>query len=236
MAENEIKPKRKIVPQKVRMGEQPPEERKKNFKEVPLGYTEEQAKEEASRCIQCKNRPCVDGCPVEIDIPGFIGLIAEGKFLEAARKMKEKNALPAVCGRVCPQEVQCESKCTLGKKNEPVGIGRLERFIADWERKNKMVQVPPRSASTGKKVAVIGSGPAGLTVAADLALLGHDVTIFEALHKAGGVLVYGIPEFRLPKAIVQAEVDYVKSLGVELVVNAVIGNLHTIPELISNGF
>jgi glutamate synthase (NADPH/NADH) small chain len=236
MEDKEKKPKRKIIPNKTKMPEQPPQERVKNFKEVPLGYSEDQAVEEATRCIQCKNRPCVEGCPVEIDIPDFIALIAERKFVEAARKMKEKNALPAVCGRVCPQEVQCESKCTLGKKNEPVAIGRLERFIADWERENKMVQIPPRPAPRGKKVAVVGSGPAGLTVAADLAKLGFGVTIFEALHKAGGVLVYGIPEFRLPKAIVQAEVDYVKSLGAELVTNAVIGNLYTIPELLNNGF
>jgi len=236
MEDKEKKPKRKIIPNKTKMPEQPPQERVKNFKEVPLGYSEDQAVEEATRCIQCKNRPCVEGCPVEIDIPDFIALIAERKFVEAARKMKEKNALPAVCGRVCPQEVQCESKCTLGKKNEPVAVGRLERFIADWERENKMVQVPPRPALRGKKVAIIGAGPAGLTVAADLAKVGFKVTIFEALHKAGGVLVYGIPEFRLPKAIVQAEVDYVKSLGVEVRVNAVIGNLFTIPELLSNGY
>ncbi|WAC08281.1 MAG: NADPH-dependent glutamate synthase [Thermodesulfobacteriota bacterium] len=236
MEDKEKKPKRKIVPNKTKMPEQPPLERVKNFKEVPLGYSEDQAVEEATRCIQCKNRPCIEGCPVEIDIPDFIALIAERKFVEAARKMKEKNALPAVCGRVCPQEVQCESKCTLGKKNEPVAIGRLERFIADWERENKMVQTPSRPAPRGKKVAVVGSGPAGLTVAADLAKLGFGVTIFEALHKAGGVLVYGIPEFRLPKAIVQAEVDYVKSLGAELVTNAVIGNLYTIPELFNNGY
>jgi len=236
MEDTEKKPKRKIIPNKTKMPEQPPQERVKNFKEVPLGYSEDQAVEEATRCIQCKNRPCIEGCPVEIDIPDFIALIAERKFVEAIRKMKEKNALPAVCGRVCPQEVQCESKCTLGKKNEPVAIGRLERFIADWERENKMVQVPPLPAPRGKKVAVVGSGPAGLTVAADLAKLGFGVTIFEALHKAGGVLVYGIPEFRLPKAIVQAEVDYVKSLGAELVTNAVIGNLYTIPELLNNGF
>ncbi len=236
MEDQEKKPKKKIIPNKTKMPEQPPQERVKNFKEVPLGYSEDQAVEEATRCIQCKNRPCVEGCPVEIDIPDFIGLIAERKFVEAARKMKEKNALPAVCGRVCPQEVQCEGKCTLGKKNEPVAIGRLERFIADWERENKMVQVPPRPASRGKTVAIIGAGPAGLTVAADLAKVGFGVTIFEALHKAGGVLVYGIPEFRLPKAIVQAEVDYVKSLGVEVRLNAVIGNLFTIPELLSSGY
>jgi len=236
MEDTEKKPKKKIIPNKTKMPEQPPQERVKNFKEVPLGYSEDQAVEEATRCIQCKNRPCVEGCPVEIDIPDFIALIAERKFVEAIRKMKEKNALPAVCGRVCPQEVQCESKCTLGKKNEPVAIGRLERFIADWERENKMVQVPPRPAPRGKKVAVIGAGPAGLTVASDLAKVGFGVTIFEALHKAGGVLVYGIPEFRLPKEIVQAEVDYVKSLGVEVRLNAVIGNLFTIPELLSNGY
>jgi len=236
MEDKEKKPKRKIIPNKTKMPEQPPQERVKNFKEVPLGYSEDQAVEEATRCIQCKNRPCVEGCPVEIDIPDFIALIAERKFVEAAQKMKEKNALPAVCGRVCPQEVQCESKCTLGKKNEPVAVGRLERFIADWERENKMVQVPPHPAPRGKKVAIIGAGPAGLTVAADLAKVGFGVTIFEALHKAGGVLVYGIPEFRLPKTIVQAEVDYVKSLGVEVRVNAVIGNLFTIPELLSNGY
>jgi sulfide dehydrogenase (flavoprotein) subunit SudA (EC 1.97.-.-) len=183
MEDKEKKPKRKIVPNKTKMPEQPPQERVKNFKEVPLGYSEDQAVEEATRCIQCKNRPCIEGCPVEIDIPDFIALIAERKFVDAARKMKEKNALPAVCGRVCPQEVQCESKCTLGKKNEPVAVGRLERFIADWERENKMVQVPPRPAPRGKKVAVIGAGPAGLTVAADLAKIGFGVTIFEALHK-----------------------------------------------------
>jgi len=236
MEEKELKTKKKIIPHKTKMPEQPPEERIKNFKEVPLGYSEEQAVEEATRCIQCKNRPCVTGCPVEIDIPDFIALIAQRKFVEAARKMKEKNALPAICGRVCPQEVQCESKCTLGKKFEPVAIGRLERFIADWEREKGMVQIPPRPAPRGKKVAVIGSGPAGLTVAADLAKAGFGVTIFEALHKAGGVLVYGIPEFRLPKAIVQAEVDYVKSLGVEIRLNSVIGNLFTIPELLSSGY
>ncbi|MBW1679323.1 MAG: FAD-dependent oxidoreductase, partial [Deltaproteobacteria bacterium] len=236
MAEKKKKPKRKLIPCKVKMPEQLPEERAKNFNEVPLGYTEDQAVEEAKRCIQCKNSPCIDGCPVEIDIPGFIELIAQRKFVEAARKMKEKNALPAICGRVCPQEIQCESLCTLGKKHEPVAIGRLERFIADWEREKGMAQTPPRPKLRGKKVAIIGSGPAGLTVAADLAKLGYGVTIFEALHKAGGVLVYGIPEFRLPKAIVQAEVDYVQTLGVEIKTNAVIGNLFTIPELLKSGF
>jgi glutamate synthase (NADPH) small chain len=236
MNEQSDKPKRKIVPYKLRMPEQAPEERVKNFKEVPLGYSEAMATEEAQRCILCKNRPCVDGCPVEIDIPEFISFIAQGKYVDAARKMKEKNALPAICGRVCPQEVQCESKCTLGKKHEPVAIGRLERFIADWERENKMVQAPAPAKPRGKKVAVVGSGPAGLVVAADLAVLGYGVTIFEALHKAGGVLVYGIPEFRLPKAIVQAEADYVKSLGVEFALNSVIGNLYSVSDLLSSGY
>ncbi len=236
MEEKGKKPKRKLIPFKVKMPEQPPEERIKNFNEVPLGYSEDQAVEEAKRCIKCKNSPCKEGCPVEIDIPGFIELIAQRQFLEAARKIKEKNALPAICGRVCPQEIQCEGRCSLGKKHEPVAIGRLERFIADWEREKGVIQTPPKPEPRGKKVAVIGSGPAGLTVAADLAKLGYGVTIFEALHKAGGVLVYGIPEFRLPKAIVQAEVDYVKSLGVEIRTNAVIGRLFTIPELFRNGF
>ncbi|MFH0811545.1 MAG: NADPH-dependent glutamate synthase [Pseudomonadota bacterium] len=236
MEEQEKKPKKKIVPFKVKMPEQPHEERIKNFNEVPLGYSIAQAVEEAKRCIQCKNRPCTEGCPVEIDIPGFIELIAQGKFIEAIWKMKEKNALPAVCGRVCPQEVQCEMICTLGKKHEPVAIGRLERFIADWERGEGTTEPPPRPEPKGKRVAVIGSGPAGLTVAADLVKFGYGVTVFEALHKAGGVLVYGIPEFRLPKAIVQAEVDYIKSLGVEFTLNAVIGYLYTIPELLQNGY
>ena len=184
MTDKPKKPKRKIIPKKTPMPEQPAAERRANFKEVPIGYSEEMAVGEAKRCIQCKNTPCIDGCPVEIDIPGFIGLIAEGKFKEAAQRMKEKNALPAVCGRVCPQESQCESKCTLGKKHEPVAIGRLERFIADWERENGQVQIPDCAPSTGKKVAVVGSGPAGLTVAADLAMLGHGVTIFEALRQS----------------------------------------------------
>lgn len=233
---DEQKPKKKIVPNKVKMPEQPPEKRINNFNEVPLGYTEDQAVEEALRCIKCKNKPCVKGCPVEIDIPGFIELIAQRRFLEAIQKIKEKNALPAICGRVCPQETQCESRCTLGIKHEPVAIGRLERFIADWERLNGLVKIPPLPKPKNKKVAVIGSGPAGLTVAADLAKLGYGVKVFEALHKAGGVLAYGIPEFRLPKAIVQAEVDYIKSLGVEIVTNAVIGNLYTIQELMADGY
>lgn len=207
-----------------------------NFDEVALGYTEEQAVREAERCLQCKKTTCIDGCPVEIDIPGFIDLVKQRDFLGAVRKIKEKNALPAVCGRVCPQEDQCEKLCVLGKKFEPVAIGRLERFVADYEAANTETRVPPRAAAIGKRVAVVGSGPAGLTVAADLAPLGHSVTIFEAFHKAGGVLVYGIPEFRLPKAIVQREVDFVLSLGVEMRLNQVVGRTIGIDELFADGY
>jgi glutamate synthase (NADPH/NADH) small chain len=207
--------------------------RGKNFEEVAMGYTEEQALREANRCMACKSRPCVEGCPVEVPIPEFIVKIQEGDFLGAAKKIKEKNSLPAICGRVCPQESQCELKCTLGKKNEPVAIGRLERFVADYERVNgsgnDKVEMPK---ATGFKVGVIGAGPAGLVVASDLAKLGHDVTIYEALHKPGGVLVYGIPEFRLPKAIVQSEVDGIAALGVKIEVNSVVGKLYTIDELL----
>jgi glutamate synthase (NADPH/NADH) small chain len=213
------------------MPEQPPEERVKNFEEVPLGYSEEQALTEASRCLQCKKPKCVPGCPVAVDIPGFIGLIREGKFGEAARTIKETNVLPAVCGRVCPQEDQCEAVCVLGKKGEPVAIGRLERFAADWEREHGEPQKVATAPPTGKKVAIVGSGPAGLTCAADLAKRGHDVTIFEALHEMGGVLVYGIPEFRLPKRILKVEVEALKDLGVKLQTSAVIGKLDTIEEL-----
>ncbi len=222
--------------QKVKMAEQNPKVRITNFDEVALGYTPEQAVQEAKRCLQCKKFPCVQGCPVEVDIPAFIQFIAEGDFIGAIRKIKEKNCLPAICGRVCPQEDQCEKLCALGKKGEPLAIGRLERFAADYERAQGMVEIPPRPKSTGKRVAVIGSGPAGLIVAGDLARLGHEVTIFEGLHKAGGVLVYGIPEFRLPKAIVQAEVDYVQKLGVEIRTSTVIGKLFTIDDLLNNGY
>ncbi|MBU0502059.1 MAG: NAD(P)-binding protein, partial [Candidatus Margulisbacteria bacterium] len=197
-----------------KMNERVAAERKKDFKEVPLGYTPEQATFEAKRCIQCKKPLCVQGCPVEVDIPGFIKFVAEGKFAEAAKKIKETNALPAVCGRVCPQEEQCEIKCILGIKGEPVAIGNLERFVADWERNNsEQKAVSSKQKAAGKKVAVIGSGPAGLTCAGDLARQGYQVTIFESLHVTGGVLTYGIPEFRLPKAIVNLEVEYIKSLG-----------------------
>ena len=223
---------KKIIPKKIPMKEQPPGQRKKNFDEVPLGYTEEEAIQEAQRCIQCKKATCIDGCPVEIDIPGFIDKIAQGDFNAAIRMMKDKNVLPAVCGRICPQEDQCEKVCVLAKKFEPVAIGRLERFIADWEASQGKIEIPPKLPSTGKHVAVVGSGPGGLTVAGDLIKLGHEVVIFEALHKAGGVLVYGIPEFRMPKKIVQREVDYLLKLGVKLETSFVVGKTKTIDELL----
>jgi len=211
---------------------QSPEERIHNFNEVALGYTEEQAVKEAERCLQCPKPQCVKGCPVGVDIPAFIRFIRERKFEEAIRKIRETNNLPAICGRVCPQENQCQKYCVLGKKGDPISIGRLERFVADWERE-KGIEIPEKPPSTGKRVAVVGSGPAGLTAAADLARLGHEVVVFEALHEPGGVLMYGIPEFRLPKSIVQAEVDYVKKLGVTIKTDAVIGKLYTIKELLS---
>lgn len=218
------------------MKDRPVAERIRDFQEVPLGYTPEQAMEEAKRCIQCKKPLCVGGCPVEIDIPAFIKLVAEGDFEGAVKKIKETNALPAICGRVCPQEDQCELKCIIGIKGEPVAIGTLERFVADWERENvKLKPSPPIPLSQrerGKKVAVVGSGPAGLTCAGDLARLGYQVTIFESLHVTGGVLTYGIPEFRLPKAIMNIEVDYVKSLGVEIKTDMLIGNVYTIQDLL----
>lgn len=231
----ERKEKKEKVPRQS-MPEQDPKERIKNFEEVPYGYTTEQALLEASRCIQCKKPGCIAGCPVDVDIPGFIKLIAEAKFVEAAWKLKETNALPAVCGRVCPQEDQCEKVCILGKKGDPVAIGRLERFAADYERATGSVQVPKVAAATGKRVAVVGAGPAGLTIAGDLVKVGHDVTVFEALHKPGGVLIYGIPEFRLPKAIVDAEVSYLENLGVKIVTDAVIGRLKTVDDLFAEGF
>jgi glutamate synthase (NADPH/NADH) small chain len=217
------------------MPKQNPKDRTRNFNQVALGYTEEQALAEASRCLACPAPQCVKGCPVEVEIPAFIKLIKEKKYGEALRKVKEKNSLPAICGRVCPQEEQCQKFCVRGKKGEPVSIGRLERFVADVELQ-KGVSASPATRSTGKSVAVIGAGPAGLTVAAELAKLGHEVVVFEALHVAGGVLVYGIPEFRLPKRIVQAEVDYIKKLGVELRTDALIGRLFTIEELFKRGF
>jgi glutamate synthase (NADPH/NADH) small chain len=228
------KERRKIPRQK--MPEQDPKRRKHNFEEVPYGFTEELAVMEAKRCIKCKKPLCVTGCPVNIDIPGFIRLIEEGKFIEAAWKLKEQNALPAVTGRVCPQETQCEIKCILGKKGEPVAIGRLERFAADYERRNGKAEIPEIAEPTGKKVAIIGAGPAGLTVAGDLIKLGHGVTIFEALHETGGVLVYGIPEFRLPKEIVKYEIDYLKKLGVEIIMDYVVGKARTVDELLKDGY
>ena len=235
MENNELKPKKEKIPRQ-KMPEQDPKVRVKNFNEVPTGYTEETAIAEAKRCIQCKKPGCIAGCPVDVDIPGFIALIAAGKFIEAALKLKETNALPAVCGRVCPQEDQCEKVCILGKKGEPVAIGRLERFAADAERQSGKISIPAPAKPNGKKVAIVGAGPSGLTIAGDLIKLGYDVTIFEALHKAGGVLVYGIPEFRLPKAIVEAEVDYLRKLGVKIETNAVIGRLKTVDELFAEGF
>ena len=228
--------KRRMEIPKQSMSEQEPMARIRNFYEVPYGYTPEQAMKEAERCIQCKKPVCVGGCPVNIDIPWFIRLIAEGKFIEAARKLKETNGLPAVCGRVCPQEDQCEKVCVIGKKGEPVSIGRLERFAADFEREHGEVTIPELPTWTGKRAAIVGGGPAGLTVAGDLVKKGHKVTIFEALHIAGGVLVYGIPEFRLPKKIVEAEVEYLRRMGVEIVTNAVVGKLETIDELLANGY
>jgi len=217
----EKKEKKEKIPRQG-MPEQDPKERIHNFNEVPYGYDAELAMTEAKRCIQCKKPSCVAGCPVDVKIPEFIKLIAEGKFIEAAWKLKETNALPAVCGRVCPQEDQCEKVCILGKKDDPVAVGRLERFAADFERDSGNIVIPEKEPPTGKKIAVVGAGPAGLTIAGDLIKLGHEVTIFEALHKAGGVLIYGIPEFRLPKAIVDAEVNYLEKLGVKIVRNAAI--------------
>lgn len=230
----ETKERLKIPRQK--MPEQDPEARTANFDQVNFGLTPEIARLEASRCIQCKKPTCVPGCPVGIDIPGFIRRIEEGDFLGAARLIKERNSLPAVCGRVCPQEEQCEGICILGKKGKPVAIGHLERFAADFERELGEVLIPDRARPTGKRVAVVGSGPAGLTVAGDLVKLGHEVTVFEALHKPGGVLIYGIPEFRLPKDVLWAEVDYVHRLGAEIEVNAVIGKQETVDELLGDGY
>ncbi len=219
-----------------KMPEQNPILRSKNFKEVNLGYTPEIALQEAKRCLQCKKPTCVEGCPVNVDIPSFIKLIQEANFCEAAYKIKEYNALPAVCGRVCPQEVQCEGRCVLGKKSEPVAIGNLERFVADFERNSGSCYLPTKGPPSGKKIACIGCGPASLTVAGDLIKLGHDVTIFEAFHKGGGVLVYGIPEFRLPKEIVNAEIEYLISQGVVIKYNMVIGKTLTIDDLWNLGY
>jgi glutamate synthase (NADPH/NADH) small chain len=222
-------------PKKTAIPEQDPKVRATNFSEVSLGYTEELAKNEAERCLGCKNQPCVAGCPVNVQIPDFIGLVKEGKYIDAYDKIRETNGLPAVCGRVCPQESQCEAKCVRGIKGEPVGIGRLERFCADYAIANG-AKAAKCASSTGKKAAVIGSGPAGLTCAADLAKAGVDVTVFEAFHTAGGVLVYGIPEFRLPKSLVQKEVDALKAMGVKIETNMVMGRVLTVDDLKSMGY
>ena len=216
--------------------EQDPGVRRRNFDEVPLGYTIELAQEEASRCLQCKKPNCLAGCPVEVDIPGFIVLITKGDFTGAIRNLWGKNSLPAVCGRVCPQEIQCEGLCIVGKRGDPVAIGNLERFAADYERAYGTGELPPRADSTGKRVAVVGSGPSGLTVAGDLIVKGHDVTVLEAFHKPGGVLVYGIPEFRLPKEIVAQEVNFLKRLGVTVECNQVVGRTVSLDELFEQGF
>ena len=214
-----------------KMPQQDPKIRCANFKEVALGFSKEQAVEEAKRCLQCKKPKCVEGCPVEVKIPDFIRHVANGDFDSAIKEIKTVNALPAVCGRVCPQETQCEASCILKKKGEPVSIGRLERFVSDIEQA-KGVEKPQKPKPSGKKVAIVGSGPAGLTAAADLARMGHSVTIFEALHAAGGVLTYGIPEFRLPKDIVKAEVEYVKKLGVTILLDSVIGKIEAVDDLL----
>jgi len=235
MTEEVQAPKKEKIPRQ-KMPEQEPKVRARNFEEVPYGLTLELALMEAQRCIQCKDPRCKQGCPVEIDIPQFIAKIKEGEFEGAIRKLWEKNSLPAVCGRVCPQEVQCEGLCILGKKDAPVGIGNLERFAADYQREHGKQILPPKAESTGKKVAVVGAGPAGLTVAGDLILKGHEVTIFEALHGPGGVLLYGIPEFRLPKAIVAQECNFLERLGVKIQVDSVIGASETVDELFAQGF
>ncbi|MGQ9700039.1 MAG: NADPH-dependent glutamate synthase [Candidatus Bipolaricaulaceae bacterium] len=224
-----------IRPTQVPMREQDPKIRIHNFEEVPYGYTPDEAISEAERCLQCKRAPCIQGCPVQINIPKFIREIREGDFRAAIKTIKETNNLPAICGRVCPQETQCQAVCTLGKKYEPVSIGRLERFAADWEYENG-VDLPPVAPPTGFKVAVVGSGPAGLTCAAHLRRLGHEVTLFEALHEPGGVLMYGIPEFRLPKRIVRAEIENLLKMGVELRLNVVVGRTVTIDELFAQGY
>lgn len=224
-----------MSPKKVGMPEQDPDIRNKNFLEVALGYSEELAIEEAQRCLACKHKPCVKGCPVNVKIPEFIELVAQGKFEEAYDKVKETNSLPAVCGRVCPQESQCEKFCVRAVKGESVGIGRLERFVADWYMLNRQPKVE-KAEKNGRKVAVIGAGPAGLTCAGDLAKMGYDVTIFEAFHTPGGVLMYGIPEFRLPKALVQKEIDSLRQMGVEIKTNMVIGKVFSLDELIEEGY
>ncbi|HOV38624.1 MAG TPA: NADPH-dependent glutamate synthase [Spirochaetales bacterium] len=236
-----LTPKERLAIPPQEMPTQDPEVRKHNMEEVALGYTEEQAHLESLRCLQCKNAPCVPSCPVRIDIPGFIAKIAEGEYAEALAILRKSNLFPAICGRVCPQEVQCQATCTVGKSlkdvDKAVSIGRLERFAADWERLQGTLDVPPVKPKTGKKVAVIGSGPAGLAAAADLAKEGHEVTIFEAFHKPGGVMVYGIPEFRLPKEIVRREIEVLEKMGVKIVTNFLVGRTRSLKELLEkDGF
>lgn len=226
---------KKLTPMK----EQPPHERRNNFFEVPLGYTEDEAKLEASRCLQCPTHPCIDGCPVHINIPAFIKAIREGNFQQAVDIIHESNLLPAVTGRVCPQEEQCQAVCVMGKVGDPVGIGRLERFVADWDLENRrkgLLTLPKKEEPKGKKVAIVGSGPAGLSCAADLSRMGYEVTIFEAFHVAGGVLVYGIPEFRLPKSIVEEEISLLSKMGVKFVFDFLVGRTRTIQGLFDDGF
>ncbi len=228
--------KQRLAIERQKMPERSPDKRAKDFNEVNLGFTAQLAKLEAARCLQCKNPKCVEGCPVGVDIKKFLELVEQGDFLAAAAVMRDANSLPALAGRVCPQEIQCEAECIRGLKGEPVAIGHLERFIADYERsagEPVNVEVAP---PTNKKVAIVGSGPAGLTAAADLARMGHDVTVFEAFHAPGGVLVYGIPEFRLPKTIVAAEVENLKKLGVKIELNTIIGRTYTLDELFENGY
>jgi len=235
MSKKETAPKpRKIIPRKTPVPEQDARERSRNFDEVVLGYTAELARKEAQRCLSCKERPCMKGCPVSVPIPQFISAIKKGEFSEAVRVIKTSNLLPAVCGRVCPQEDQCEKLCTLARKFEPVAIGRLERFAADYDAENGSDGLPPMEPASGRKVAVVGSGPAGLACAYDLARRGHKLVVFEALHEPGGVLFYGIPRFRLPKKVVRREIEGLKKMGVEIVTNAVIGKLFTLGELMED--
>lgn len=235
-----MKNKERLKLPPVPMAEQAPFERSRNIQEVPQGYTEEEAMQEAERCLMCKKPVCIKGCPVEVDIPAFIDLVSEGRFHEAAQVVKQTNVLPAVCGRVCPQEDQCQLVCTVMKSHKDlaksVKIGNLERFVADWDMEHHPEVEPLDVKKSGKRVAIVGSGPAGLTAAGDLIRMGHDVTVFEALHRAGGVLIYGIPEFRLPKAIVDLEVDNLRKLGVEVVFNVAIGQSKSIPDLFEEGF
>ncbi len=221
---------------RVTMPEQEPHVRARNFLEVPTGYTAKMAQEEAARCLHCRQPSCVEGCPVSVDIPEFIDFVSKGDMTGAIRSLWKKNALPAVCGRVCPQEIQCEGRCILGKRGEPVAIGNLERFVADYERNYGTGELPPVASATGKKVAVVGSGPSGLTVAGDLIQKGHEVTLFEAFHKPGGVLVYGIPEFRLPKDIVAQEIKFLERLGVNVECNVVVGRTESVDELFEQGY